>query len=271
MIPSAKSRWFTAWFTRQAHARLRATFGAIRLAGRDRLERALASGPVLVISNHTAWWDPLLALVLAQRVVSGADGYAMMDAANLRRLPFFAKVGAFGVDRDSRHDGAEATRHAVALLDRPGRLVWIFPQGQERPLHERPLRFLGGAAAVARRVSAATVLPVGLAYAFGAEAAPSAFVAVGDPVRTRGAAAADRQAQVEAVEQQLARIEREQSRPGSEAFEVIELQRPGWLGRLAERALAALTRPFVPGLAPALDQPKVSATRSTLPANIDGS
>lgn len=247
MIPSAKSRWFSAWFSRQAHHRLRATFGELRLTGRGHLERAVESGPVLVISNHTSWWDPLLALVLTHRIVP-ADAFAMMDADNLRRLPFFAKVGAFGVDRSSRRDGAAATRHAIELLDRPGRLVWIFPQGEERPLHERPLRFFGGAAAIATRVPAATVLPVGLAYAFGAQADPAVFVSVGTPLRLEGTAAAARQVQVEGVEAQLARIEREQSRPGTEAFERVVLRRPGWLATVAERTLAMLTRPFVSGL-----------------------
>lgn len=248
MIPSAKSRWFTAWFERQAHRRLRATFGALHLGGRERLEHALTRGPVLVVSNHCAWWDPLVALVLTHRWVP-ADAHALMDAANLRRLPFFAKVGAFGVDRGSRRDGAEATRHAVSLLDRPGRLVWVFPQGQERPLHERPLRFWGGAASIAQRVPGVAVVPVGLAYVFGAAAAPSVLVAVGEPLVPEPTAARARRAQVEAVEAQLARVERELSQPGTQGFETLVLQRPHWREGVAERLLAALARPFVPGLA----------------------
>lgn len=247
MIPHAKHRWFTAWFERRAHRRLRASFRALHVAGLDRLAHALARGPVLVVSNHCAWWDPLVALVLTHRLVP-SDAYALMDAANLRRRPFFAKAGAFGADRGSRRDGAEAMRHAASLLDRPGRLVWMFPQGEERPLHERPLRFFGGAAGVARRVPAAAVVPVGLAYAFGAAAAPSVLVAVGPPLAAVPTIASARRAQVEAVEAELARIERELSRPGTQGFETIPLAPPRRLEALAERALAALVRPFVPGL-----------------------
>jgi 1-acyl-sn-glycerol-3-phosphate acyltransferase len=247
LIPGAKSRWFTAWFERQAHRRLRASFGALHLAGRERLVGALAQGPVLVVSNHCAWWDPLVALVLTHRLVP-ADAHALMDAANLRRRPFFAKAGAFGVDRGSRRDGAEATRHAAGLLDRPGRLVWVFPQGEERPQHERPLRFFGGAASIAQRVPAAVVLPVGLAYAFGSVAAPSVLVAVGPPIVAVGPAGAARRAQAEAVEAELARIERELSQPGTQGFETHALARPRWLEAVADRALAMLARPFVPGL-----------------------
>jgi 1-acyl-sn-glycerol-3-phosphate acyltransferase len=265
VIPSAKSRWFVAWFERQAHRRLRASFGALHIAGRETLAQALERGPVLIVSNHSAWWDPLVALVLARRLVT-ADAYAMMDADNLRRLPFFAKAGGFGVDRSSRCDGAAATRHAAELLDRPRRLVWIFAQGEERPLHERPLRFLGGAAHVARRVPSATVLPVALAYAFGGSAMPSVFVAVGPEVIGERTTARARQAQVEAVEAQLARVEREQSQPGMHGFETHRLQPPRWLEGVAERALAVLVRPFVPGLGSV----PTEAVRALAPAHARG-
>jgi 1-acyl-sn-glycerol-3-phosphate acyltransferase len=248
VIPSAKSRWFTAWFERQAHRRLRAGFGTLRLAGREGLASALARGPVLVVSNHCAWWDPLVALVIAHHRFVVSDAYAMMDAGNLRQRPFFAKVGAFGVDRGSRRDGAEATRYAAGLLDRAGRLVWVFPQGEERPLHERPLRFFGGAASIAQRVPAATVLPVGLAYAFGSDAAPSVLVSVGSALTAAATAGGTRRAQVEAVEAELARIDRELARPGTQGFETHPLARPPWLEAVAERALAVLARPLVPGL-----------------------
>ncbi len=252
MIPSAKNRVFSRWFERRVHRRVREEFGALYLAGRQHLAQALAQGPVLVVSNHSAWWDPLLVLVLTERMIP-ADGYAMMDADNLRRLPFFAKVGGFGVDRSSRRDGAQAVRYAASLLDRPGRLVWIFAQGQERPLHERPLRFLGGAAQLARRLPAVTVLPVALSYAFGSAAAPFIHVAVGSPLPAARSLAQARRAQAEAVEAELARVERELSEPGSQGFVAHALERPRRLERLAERMLAGLARPFVPGLAAAPD------------------
>ncbi len=267
MIPSAKSRWVTAWFERAAHRRLRASFGALHLAGGERLAHALARGPVLVVSNHCAWWDPLVALVLTRRLVP-ADAFALMDADNLRRLPFFAKVGAFGVDRGSRRDGAEATRYAADLLDRPGRLVWVFAQGQERPQHERPLRFMGGAASVAQRVPGLAVVPVGLAYAFGAGPAPAVLVAVGEPLAVGLTGARARQAQQAAVEAQLARVERELSQPGTQGFETHALARRPWHERVAERLLATLARPFVPGLRAAAGS-RDAAVRSRWPG-LDG-
>lgn len=261
MIPSAKSSWFSAWFASQAGQRLAQSFGAVHVTGAAHLEDALRDGPVLTVSNHCAWWDSLVILWLTRSLLS-ADSYAMMDAANLRRLPFFAKVGAFGVDLGSRRDGAEAMRYAEGLLDRPGRHVWIFAQGQERPQHERPLRFLGGAARIAVRNPNVATIPVALTYVFGPTPWPSVFVAIGPRLPAYSTAAKTRRAQARAVEALHDQAQRELSTPGSEGFEAHPLRRSGWMETLAERALAWLTRPFVPGLRP----PQRSASRRALSA-----
>ncbi|MFO0631036.1 MAG: lysophospholipid acyltransferase family protein [Polyangiales bacterium] len=139
VIPARKHRWFTRWFTAQARGRLRRTFSSVRVQGLDALRALTDAEPLVVVSNHTAWWDPLVVLYLQELLAN--ETYAMMNAQNLERLPFFALVGAFGVDVANPADGASAMRYAARLLDRPRRLVWIFPQGAERPVTLRPLGF----------------------------------------------------------------------------------------------------------------------------------
>ena len=139
MIPARKHRLFRWWFGGHARARLRAGFSAVRAEGMDHLRAALAAGPVLIV------------LYLTEHALR-CDGHAMMDAQNLQRLPFFAMVGAFGVDLANPSDGASAMRYAARLLNAPGRMVWVFPQGRERPVTERPLAFRAGSAEVAREV-----------------------------------------------------------------------------------------------------------------------
>ena len=206
MIPAAKSDLFGRFFSFHAERRLRAAFSSVGVRGLERLAAATGAGPVLVVSNHTAWWDPLVAIALSYRVLH-VDAYALMDAKNLRRFPFFAKVGAFGVDLDDPADGARALRYAKKLLDhnqRQGqRLLWIFPQGAERPVTERPLGFKAGSAHIARASRAVTVIPVGLRYEMRSAPLPELFVSVGEPVAIKTLAA-----QEEAVTQALDAIER---------------------------------------------------------------
>ncbi len=203
MIPAAKSDLFGRFFSLHAERRLRAAFSSVGVRGLDRLAAATGAGPVLVVSNHTAWWDPLVAIALSYRVLH-VDAYALMDAKNLRRFPFFAKVGAFGVDLDDPADGARALRYAKKLLDHEQkRLLWIFPQGAERPVTERPLGFKAGSAHIARASRAVTVIPIGLRYEMRSAPQPELFVSVGEPVLTKTLAA-----QEEGVTQALDVIER---------------------------------------------------------------
>lgn len=244
MIPARKHRLFRWWFSGHARARLRAGFSAVRAEGLDHLRAALAAGPALVVSNHTSWWDPLVVLYLTERVLR-CDGHAMMDAHNLRRLPFFAMVGAFGVDPANPADGACAMRYAARLLDAPGRMVWVFPQGRERPVTERPLGFRPGSAEVARVARCVTV-PIGLRYEHRGSERPELLMSVGPPLPWARDVAGARAAHEAAVAARLDGLDAALCDGGADGYEVLEGPPAGAAGRWAERALAAVTRPWAP-------------------------
>lgn len=239
MIVAQKSAWFSAWFSSHALGRMRTHFSLVRARGVEALAAAAARGPVLVVANHTAYWDALVILALTRR--TGVDGFALMDAKNLRRLPFFAKVGAFGVDLDDPRDGARALRYAARLLDRPGRVVFVFAQGEERPSHE-PLRFRAGAAQLARVAKRAVVLPLAMRYEHRSAEKPELWLSFGDAVATRGDGEGDRSSQEAAVARELSRIDAALAAQAAEEFDVWMRSEPSALARLAERALAWLCR-----------------------------
>ena len=62
------------------------------VSGLDQARAALAGRPLIFAANHVAWWDVLLLLVLDEEL--DGVGWAVMDAENLRKLPFFGWVGA---------------------------------------------------------------------------------------------------------------------------------------------------------------------------------
>jgi 1-acyl-sn-glycerol-3-phosphate acyltransferase len=182
MIAADKWAPFEAWFLGRARARLRAGFTSLKVRGAEHVREAAARGPVLWVGNHTSWWDPLVIFYLS-RAFFDLDGHAMMDASNLRKLPFFSRIGAFGVDLDDPADGARALRYAARLLRAgPRRMVAVFPQGRERPVTERPLGFRPGAAELARLAPGARVLPFALRYEMQGEEKPYAYVAFGAPL-----------------------------------------------------------------------------------------
>ncbi len=238
MIPARKRRLFNAWFSGHARSRLRATFGVTHVHGLARARALCAEAPVLLVANHTAWWDPLVALHVSQHLL-GVDGYAMMDAKNLRRLPFFGFVGAFGVDLDRPADGAAAIKYTARLLDRPGRAVWIFPQGRERPISEKPLAFRPGSAEIARVAHKARAVPVGLRYEFGADEKPSLYISLGAPLPPERDVEKALVTHERAVEAELQRIERAVHGEGQD-FEVVHRAPEAWIGAVATSLLARL-------------------------------
>ncbi len=240
MIEARKQALFNAWFANHARTRIQHTFQRLSVHGLARARSIAVDAPVLVVSNHTSWWDPLVVLHASEHLL-GTDGHALMDAKNLRRLPFFAMVGAFGVDLERPADGAAAVRYAARLLDRRRRLVWVFPQGRERPVTERPLGFRAGAAAIARVARRAVTVPAGLRYEFAGTERPALYLSFGEPVAATRDLEPGRAAQEAAVELELARIERAVRGDLKAGFVDAFHAPPSVGGELAEWALARLT------------------------------
>lgn len=152
---------------------LRRGVSALRVLGHERIE---PSRPLLLCANHVSFHDGSIAALLSREL---PDARVLMRADQLRRAPLLRWAGATGVE-DDELDGARALRFAVRFLDRPGRALWLFPQGALRPQWARPLGFREGAAFVARR-SHATLLPVSIHYEPGEREQPEAWVRVGAP------------------------------------------------------------------------------------------
>ncbi len=193
-IPNRKG-WAFALGAAYARRRFARDLDGFFVAGLDVARAHCATGPVILAPTHSSWWDPLALLILDAALAT--DGRALMDATNLRRLPFFGAVGALPLHRGGspgalRRDLARAVAH----LDGPGKTLWIFPQGRQRPTALRPLGIEPGLRLLARQ-SGATVLPVALTYGFREAERPSAVARFSTPLPPRDPAL------LEAVEQAL--------------------------------------------------------------------
>lgn len=248
MIPARKSALFNAWFAGHARGRIHRSFAKVMVRGLDAARRVAETSPILIVSNHTSWWDPLVVLHLSQHVLK-VDGYALMDAKNLRSLPFFGLVGAFGVELDRPADGAAGIIYAARLLREQGRMVWIFPQGRERPVTERPLGFKPGAAEIARVAKKAVTLPAAFRYEMAGDERPHLYISFGEPIGAERDVAKGLEMQELAVTRELDRIE-QAARGSPEEFACLHQARPSRAGAIAEKLLAMLTRPRIKQLAP---------------------
>lgn len=149
------------------------------VSGLEPLRARLAGGPLLLAPTHVSWWDAFLLVALDEAL--GAEGWCLMDADNLARLPFFGWIGALPLDRTGGGRARRGLEFAAAKLSGPGKALWVFPQGRQRPAHLRPLGLEPGVRLL-QRLTQAPVVPISLNYLFREGERPAAFAAIGRPV-----------------------------------------------------------------------------------------
>jgi 1-acyl-sn-glycerol-3-phosphate acyltransferase len=176
------------FFRRIVRGYLRRHFHAIRLSGADRFS-ALAhsdAGPVIVYANHSSWWDPMVSIYLAERLMDTRLHYAPMDAVALERYAVLKRVGIFGVEMNSARGAVTFLRTSQTILASGG-VVWITPQGRFVDSRARPLEFKPGLATLASRVAASsgscTLVPLAIEYPFWDERLPECLLHFGEPLK----------------------------------------------------------------------------------------
>lgn len=187
---------FLAFARRYARRRVARELDGVWVAGLDEARSALAGRPLIFAANHVSWWDVLLLVVLDEAL--GGIGWALMDARNLSGLPFLGWVGALPLDRSSHDRSRRCLVSSAALLDRPGRAVWIFPQGHQRPAHLRPLNLKHGVQTI-HACSTADVIAVSIDYLFLEKNRPAAVVRFSAPITRTQASEPDVVPAVEAA------------------------------------------------------------------------
>jgi len=173
--------WLVRAFRRYSARYVRRHFHALRLSNAGH-KFPPAGDPVLVVLNHPAWWDPLVALVLSTRFAD-RDQFAAVDAVALRRYGFFARLGAVGVDPAGVRGAIAFLRAGERVMSEPGRVFWVTAQGRFADARERPLNLRSGVGHLAARLGRGVVVPLALEYPFWNERTPEALARFGEPIR----------------------------------------------------------------------------------------
>lgn len=236
---SQKSRLFLRFARPYVRWRLRSQFSRLRVRGLNALRARLEQGPLLLAMNHVAWWDPLVLVLLDERL--GGQGACLMDAANLARFPFFSWAGALSLDRSRARAAHADLLRAAEFLNGPGRFLIVFPQGRQRPAHF-PLQFERGIALLRRRTEL-PVVPVGLRYDFGEHPKAEVYLSIGEELPFGSGADLDFLLELEeAVGRELSRIDEERDcssgPPFLDLFPAPSSRLPrgtAWLSRFAKQ------------------------------------
>lgn len=141
-----------------------------------------ATPRLVLYSNHPSWWDGVAFVLLADTIFSGRPGYVPIDARMLRRYGFMRRIGALGVDLESRTGGAVFLAMAKKLLEKPEGLLLVTAQGRFADVRERPIALRPGLAHLAPLRPDAYFMPLALDYVFWDERQPELLVRFGRPL-----------------------------------------------------------------------------------------
>ncbi len=200
IVRAYKQGWPRLAVHTMAMSKLKGGFRALRGQGVERLREALEadSSGVVLLANHSSWWDLFYVHFLNQTIP--LDGYGMMEHFNLTRFGFFRRIGAYSVDRTDPASVRESMDYTIELLARPRAGVWIFPQGSILGNDVRPIEFQGGLRVLLKRAKRLRVVPVAFRYEFWQDERPEALVRFGEPTWVD---ATERRSLIESWQQRL--------------------------------------------------------------------
>lgn len=87
-----------------------------------------SSKSVLLVANHFSFWDGLILYILNDGLLH-KKFHVMILEDTAKREGMLRYAGAFSVSKNSR-DILQSLDYAAQLLDEPGNLVLMFPQGK---------------------------------------------------------------------------------------------------------------------------------------------
>ena len=186
--------WFEGFFRRHMNALRIARWG---------LPPTDDDGPIVVYSNHPAWWDAAVYVLLVRKLFERYACYAPIDAVMLRKYGFFARLGAFPVDLESPRGAASFLRTATAILAAADRALWVTAQGRFADPRARPLSLRPGVARLPELAPQARFLPLAIDYTFWTERGAEALVAFGPALHGRDLAGLPRAERLHRLEAAL--------------------------------------------------------------------
>jgi 1-acyl-sn-glycerol-3-phosphate acyltransferase len=145
--------------------------------------------PIVLVANHTSWWDGFLLRDVQRRLRPRAPFHVVMREDELRRHPAFRLMGALPLRAGSLSSTRALVRsvRAISARHRDAVFAW-FPQGAIWPSGRRPLGFRRGIELIVDAASPCWIVPVGLHIEPLNRSAPTAFIAPGPALAAPGTA-----------------------------------------------------------------------------------
>ncbi len=97
---------------------------------------------VLLLSNHTGWWDGFWHLYLNMKVFKKKFHFMMLEE-QLKKHWYFNYTGGFSVNKSAKSI-VKTIQYSADLLSHPQNIVLMFPQGKIESIYKQTFAFEKG-------------------------------------------------------------------------------------------------------------------------------
>lgn len=136
----------------------------------------------VILGNHSSWWDPLVAMYLAERFFPQFQHFSPIDSEALQKYKIFENFGFYGVDQTNRRGAVEFLKTSDRILTQPNTCIWITPEGKFVDVRDHAQPLEPGASHLASRTSGTSFLPLAIELCFWEEKKPELFCSFGKPI-----------------------------------------------------------------------------------------
>lgn len=105
---------------------------------------------VLVISNHTSWWDGFWIMALNLKRIKRKFHFMMLED-QLKKHWYFQYSGGFSIKKGSR-SAIESLNYTSELLQQKNNMVFMFPQGKIHSIYNSDIVFEKGADRILKKL-----------------------------------------------------------------------------------------------------------------------
>jgi 1-acyl-sn-glycerol-3-phosphate acyltransferase len=134
----------------------------------------------LYILNHNSWWDGLTPLLLNE-FRFGQNARAIMEDRQIRKFPFFTRIGAMSISRENMRSALATLAAASQWLKSSNNSLFLYPEGKITNPCE-PIRFEGGLMRILKKSPECDIVPIALHISVAEADRPELFIHVGTEI-----------------------------------------------------------------------------------------
>ena len=157
-IPTKESQLLISFFYRYIEFLLKLRFCSVNVIQEYTPSKEART---VYFLNHNYWWDGLLPLYLSKKYFN-QNTRAMMEYAQMRRYPFFSRIGAFSIDPTSPKSSIKTLRYALKFLTKKKSCLYIYPEGKIVPVTEKTSAFQNGLSWIYQHTEGVDFVPIGI-------------------------------------------------------------------------------------------------------------